>query len=248
MRTLLLCSLFAFFNLTGLSAQDFVVDEKKKIITIFYDLEPGKEYEVSIKAVLNNNFIELEHVTGDVGLVKGGSDKKAYWAFTKQVKSLDGELSFGITAVPIESAKPPVDIPTPTITTTNDCKIPGWQWGAAAGVVVVGGGLVYQGISLESQSQDLYTIYETELDPNSSVYYEKSREDHFNEANTKHQNATYLMVGGGVVLAGGGAYVVSKMIQTKKNCGNQPVGKIRVEPLWKSDEFGNTNVGISIIF
>jgi hypothetical protein len=92
------------------------------------------------------------------------------------------------------------------------------------GAGATGIALILAGLKLESDSKDLYDVYKNNLDPNSTVYNETSREQYYLDANSKHKKGTWLAAGGGTVIVAGGVIMVARLIQIKKynkDCGGK---------------------------
>ncbi len=86
-----------------------------------------------------------------------------------------------------------------------------------AGIMGVGAaGIVVSLFVLESDSADLYSTYETQRFSDDPVYSGTTREQVFDDAQSKHNTAVITGVVGGVVLAAGTYLLIRKMNKRKK--------------------------------
>jgi len=192
-----------------------VNDEPALLIT--FDLNQAKDvpyYNVTIEAIVNGQKVKVDNVDGDIGeYIKKGTNKKVTWKITRDVPSDDFTVEkIIVEAYPVggESSKSATkpDLPKPSIGLT-----------AGVGSIAASGlGLVILGLTQEGKASDDYEDYKNNRDPNSEFYQENSitRDELYDQANKKHKTAQILMAGGGAVVLGAGAMLVSRLIQRSK--------------------------------
>lgn len=208
----------SFAQITNVKTR--INDEQDKV-TITYDLarNPGITfYNIKLKITLDGEVVPATGLSGDLGpQVTAGLGKKVIWDVTKDLSEISGELL--------------VDVTTDSKPTSAPCRpinaVPAY---AGLGTVAASGlGLLIGGITLQNTSGELYDVYKNNLDPNSEVYNELSRDDHYAEANKKHKTGIGLMSGGGAVMAIGGAILLTRVIKIKKynrDCQRRSTGMI----------------------
>lgn len=126
------------------------------------------------------------------------------------------------------------------------------HYAGLGGVVLTGAGLVLLGSTNESDAKEQYDIYKNNLNENAAVYNDKSREDVYTEANSKHKKGTAMMVAGGVVLLGGGLLYISRIIKIKKY-NKRCAGEMGAAPDWElkpslSYTAGGPGLGLSFSY
>lgn len=187
------------------------VSQERDKVTVTYDLARKTgvtQYNVSIRITLDGEVINAEALSGDVGPnITPGYGKRITWDVLKDVSELYGSLQVEVTA----KSNAPDCIPMKTVPVYAGLSVVG-----ASGIA-----LLLSASKLESESQELYDVYKNNLDPNSPVFDETSREDYYQDANKKHKQAAWLSAGGITVLVAGGAIMVARLIQVNKynkNC------------------------------
>lgn len=209
----LILTIFAFVAMYNLSNAQITnvktrINDEQDKVTITYDLARDPKitfYNIKLKITLDGELVTATGLSGDLGgQVTAGLGKKVVWDVTKDLSEISGELK--------------VDVTTDSKPQNAPCRpinaVPAY---AGLGTVAASGlGLLIGGLSLENQSGELYDIYKTNLDPESAVYAELSRADHYAEANKKHKTGTALSAGGGAIMVIGGAILVTRLIKIKK--------------------------------
>lgn len=190
------------------------VSEDRDKVTITYDLARRagvNQYSVAIRVTLDGELVPAQALSGDVGPnITPGYGKRIVWDVLKDVSELYGALKVEVTAKSVG----PDCIPMKTIPV----------YAGLTGAGATGIALILAGLKLESDSKDLYDVYKNNLDPNSTVYNETSREQYYLDANSKHKKGTWLAAGGGTVIVAGGVLMVARLIQIKKynkDCGGK---------------------------
>ena len=213
---------------------DWNLDASQENILITYDLikegaGSNQYFQVSVKATLNDKPLNIASLIGDIGgYVKAGVGKRIVWAWASDVSEIEGNLKFTIVAVdPLSSnptpANPAVNPNAARTTPTAGRPVPPWAGiTGSGGLAVTGIGLGVAGLSQISNSRELYTVYETNLDPSAAVYSELSRDEHYTEANAQFKKGQWFSYGGLAILAAGGYLMVSRIVgynKLKKNAG-----------------------------
>ncbi len=214
MKTLLL---FLFlFCLPGLGAQDnpvtnvtVRVSEEQDMVTITYNLARNSRipfYTIAVNLSLDG--IPLPNpvgLTGDLGSqVTAGLGKRIVWNALQDVTSLAGELKIDVVSNTSVSADGPTScVPIKTLPV----------YAGIGGIAVTGLGLLVSGLSQQGEANTLYEVYSDNRNPTAAVYTSLSRDAHYEEANSKHKQGTWLSVGGGLTLAAGGASMVMRLLK-----------------------------------
>ncbi|MFZ2899971.1 MAG: hypothetical protein WA004_15195 [Saprospiraceae bacterium] len=229
------------------------IDEEK--ITFTYDLEPDGQYRYFNVCLCSvNPDIVPRNVVGVGRNLSTGKDKQIYWYYVNDGYTMDQLIGLDFDVIglnPLEKE--------PAVISGNTTNKPPVSVFAGLGTFVAGGGgLLVLGLTKENDAQELYTIYKDHLDPADSVYFDQPRDELYNEANSKHKAAQYLMAGGGAVVVTAGAMLVNRILAVKrinkfkKEASNQ-VNKcfcikpadIQVIPSYTYSGFG---VGVKITF
>jgi hypothetical protein len=210
----------------SLSAQNFVsnvnweIDDSEEKIIITYDLEKDGSYRylnVSLKVYIDNNEFSPKALSGDVGdYIRSGMGKKIIWDVFADVTELSGDLTIEIIAISPKVNTSTAD-PEPVNPQAIEIKrktVP--VYAGLGGVVALGGGLVVAGIGLESDSKEIYDVYKQFTDPNDSSFDELTRQEHYDEANSKHKNAQWMTYGGIAVIVTGGVILIKRIIDVNK--------------------------------
>jgi hypothetical protein len=220
------------------------VSEDRDKVTVTYDLarRPGSsQYNVVVRITLDGEVVEAPALSGDVGPnVTSGYGKRIVWDVLKDLSELSGSLKIEVTA----KSNAPDCVPIKTIPV----------YAGLSGAGAAGLALILSGLKLESDSKEIYDVYKNNLDPNASVFAQTSREEFYQDANSKHKKGTWLSVGGGTVIVVGGVIMVSRLIQINKynkNCGKkttdaQPLR--RLEPIFRTGGAEQISGGIVINF
>ncbi len=230
MKNFLLFTLTCLISSAGFSQKvanvDWNVDATQENIIISYDLiKEGSGtntfFQVSIKATLNDRPLNIISVSGDVGnYIKAGAGKRIVWAWASDVTEIEGNLKFVVQAVDPLATTGGQTISgntTPKTTTTNTRPVPPWAGiTGSGGAAVTGLALGITGLTQITNANELYSTYETNLDPTAAVYSETSREDLYTEANSKFKKGQYFAYGGGIVLAAGAYLMVSRIVGYNK--------------------------------
>ena len=235
MKRIFMFSFFVLFLMQSSLGQNLVsnvnwqLDDTEERILITYDLEKDGSYrylDVSVKVYIDNNELIPKALTGDVGTyIKAGNQKTIIWDVFKDVVELSGELTIEVIAL------------SPKISTTESTteakntpqvkinKVP--VYAGLGGVVTIGAGLIVAGIGQESDSKELYDIYEQNLDPLDVIYNELTRQEHYDNANSKHKTGQWMTYGGIAVIVTGGIILIKRFIDIKKW---EKMGNVSIEP------------------
>jgi len=89
------------------------------------------------------------------------------------------------------------------------------EWWFAAGGLLVGSGLFVWGQDFDTRSQALYDTYKSNTDQFDEIYAETSRDDLFDQANTKRGTAIGMKIGGTAVFLAG-AFFLGKRLSWQK--------------------------------
>lgn len=220
-----------------------VSDERDKV-TITYDLARKTgipTYNVAVKITLDGEVVSAQALSGDVGPnITPGYGKRITWDVLKDLSELYGSLQIEVTA----KTNAPDCVPIKTIPV----------YAGLGGAAAAGFALILTGLSLDNDHKPLYEIYENNTDPNAVVYNVMSREEHYQEANSKHKKGQLLAAGGAAVLVGGGVIMVSRLIQIKKynnKCAGKTTDaspKLNWHPIVKVDGSTSVSAGIAVSF
>ncbi len=228
----------------GVSNVKIQVSEERDKATITYDLaRSGRAaaYNVTVKILLDGEQINAVGLSGDLGQnITPGFGKRIVWDIVKDI-ILDNpqELKVEVTGVGVA----PPCIPMKTVPV----------YAGLAGAGATGVGLLLAGLGAESNSKELYDVYKTNLDPNDAVYDEMTRDDHYAAANKKHKQGTWLMVGGGTILAAGGFIMITRLAQVNrynKDCASRGISgefkpQLQIEPAAVGDRYDN-GIGLTL--
>ncbi len=220
-----------------------VSDERDKV-TITYDLARKTgipTYNVAVKITLDGEVVSAQALSGDVGPnVTPGYGKRITWDVLKDLSELYGSLQIEVTA----KSNAPDCVPIKTIPVYAGL-------GGAAGA---GLALILTGLTLESDSKTFYEVYENSTNPNDAVYNELTREEHYEEANSKHKKGQWLTGGGAAVLVGGGVIMVTRLIQINKynkKCAGKTSDastKLNWQPIVNVGRSKSVSAGIAVNF
>jgi hypothetical protein len=221
------------------------VSEVRDKVTVTYDLarRPGvPSYTIVVRITLDGEVVSAQALSGDIGPnITPGYGKRIVWDVLKDLSELYGSLQIEVSA---KSATPDC-IPIKTVPV----------YAGLTGAGAAGLALILSGLKLESDSKELYDVYKINLNPNEAVFNELSREEHYQEANSKHKKGTWLSIGGGTVIVAGGVILVSRLIQIKKynkDCGGRTTDAFqqwKVRPLVGVGSSINTvSAGIAVNF
>lgn len=182
------------------------VSEDRDKVTVTYDLARRSgipNYNIAVKITLDGEVVAAQALSGDVGPnVTPGYGKRIVWDVIKDLSELYGTLKIEVTS----KTNAPDCIPMKTIPV----------YAGLSGVGASGAALLLSGLKIESDSKDLYKVYKDNLDPNAPVFSETTREQFYQDANSKHKKATWLSIGGGTVLVAGGVVMITRLIQISK--------------------------------
>lgn len=235
---ILLPSSGLFGQTNPISSVNIRVSEEQDMVTITYDLMRNSKipfYDIKVSLKLGgkeiNNPVGL---SGDLGpQVTAGLGKKILWDTRQDITALEGELKVDIlTTTGIEGS---VGAPCTPIKTVPVIA-------GLGGVAVTGLGLLVSGLGQLGNGNDLYDIYSKNTDPDNSVYASLTRDEHYQEANSKHKQGTWLTLAGGGILLAGGAVFINRLMKVNaynRDCANRGrVGynapKIRLDPVTSS--------------
>ncbi len=185
------------------------VSEEQDMVTITYNLARNSRipfYTIAVNLSLDGIPLATPAgLTGDLGSqVTAGLGKKIVWDALQDVTSLEGELKVDVVSRTTVSENGPAScVPIKTIPV----------YAGIGGVAVTGLGLLVSGLSQLSEANGLYEVYSSQQNPTDAVFGSLSRDEHYQEANSKHKQGTWLSVGGGLTLAAGGAAMVMRLLK-----------------------------------
>lgn len=186
------------------------IDDEK--VTFTFDMLPDGQYRyfnVCLKSF--NASITPKSTSGDLGKNKAaGGNKKVYWYYVNDGYTQDQITNLKMDVVAINPLEPR------NTASTNIKKAPiyaGFGGGSALGL-----GLLITGVTKNGDANEIYDIYKNNTSPNAQIYTElgQTREEVYEDANSKHKAAQYLTYGGGAVFAGAGAMLINRIIWMNK--------------------------------
>ena len=199
-----------FFSIFQISAQesiifnkDYVWSKDDKSVTIRFDLavyKPGSYYNISLIATLNSKIVKAITTIGDIGnYIESGEGKQIIWDITADigVLKLDDLLTVDVVAREVRSQ---AEI-------KSESK---WKKIASWGGIALGSGIAGYGLITELKAKDDYNTYRDNRYEISQVFIDQgmTRDELYEDANSRHKIAQTLMIGGGVVLVTGAAILV----------------------------------------
>jgi hypothetical protein len=209
------------------------VSDERDMVTISYDLARNSRlpfYNITVNLSLGGKTIASPAgLSGDLGSqVTAGLGKKIIWDTRQDITSLEGELKIDVltdSGTTVDGNMPCAPIKTIPVLA------------GLGGVAITGLGLMVSGLGQKGESTDLYDVYSSKTNPDDAVYTTFSRDEHYQDANSKHKNGSWLTLGGGAILAAGGAVLVSRLIKINtynKRCtqgltGNVPEPRLQLE-------------------
>lgn len=253
--------LACFISFSAVQAQivsnvNWDLDANQENIIITYNLNKqgnSNYFQVSVRATLNGAPLEVKTLSGDAGdYIRSGEGKRIIWNVVADVKEMQGDLK--ILVVAIDPLNPSANNTNPATNNTNtntqpttpstqkyETRVPVWAGVAGGGGIGAAGiALIVAGLSQESDSKELYEVYESNLDPTSSIYTELSRDEYYEEANSKHKKGQWMTYGGIAALAGGAYIIINRIIWNKKL--QQP--KVSLYPVIYNGDLAQVQTGI----
>ncbi len=101
-------------------------------------------------------------------------------------------------------------------------------------LLVLGGGSIGSSFIFNSKSDELYKVYENNLDPDNLVFNNLSRESHYQDANKWH-HISYITKYGGATIAGiGAALLIVKLIKKDSNSSGLQKANVYYDPFINS--------------
>ncbi|MBK8503365.1 MAG: hypothetical protein IPL46_14785 [Saprospiraceae bacterium] len=197
-----------FFLCQGQDVSNVItqVNEERNKVTITYDLarkSGSTTYNVGVRITLDNEVVNALALSGDTGPnISPGYGKRIIWDVLKDLSEISGNLQVTITAK--SNAADCIPIKTVPV------------YAGLTGAAGAGLALLLSGLKLESDSKPLYDTYKSNLNPSDPVFSEISREDYYQDANSKHKKGQWFTAAGAAVIAAGGVILVSRLIQIKK--------------------------------
>lgn len=237
---------------------DGIVDK----IIITYNLNKIDRYNYyDIQFIATDDNIELptETYEGDVeDTVEIGKQKKivwyAYYDLNTYSKLIDGVLEIEVIATPNEKDADPTQVVEEEKPVQMEQKPPEIPevikkkttplWIGLGGSVVAGATMIIIGSSKVSDGNDLYDIYETYTDENANVYDDKYRDEYYDEANKKFKTGRALQITGSVILVGGSAFFITKLIKAKEH--NKTA--FNITPIYNQEVFSMMPAGALATF
>ncbi len=183
------------------------VDDEK--VTFTFDVVPDGSFRyVNICLKSLSNSISPETVTGHVGKNKAaGNNLKLFWYYKNDGYTADDITNLQMDVIAINP------LATNQSSAGPDIK-PVPIYAGLGGLSALGGGLLIAGLGKESDAQDLYSQYEANRDPGGDFYQELglTRDELYEEANSKHKSAQWMTWGGAAVFAGAGAILINRIV------------------------------------
>jgi len=203
---LIISSLYSFAQVTNVT---WALSPNQDKITISYDLAAERFFDVYIEARLDEKVLKPLNISGDVGkYLKGGSGKQAVWDILRDNLELEGKLEIKVAAIDLLddiAGKQSGEKTEPVRIKTGG----GGKTSALIGLAL-GLGSVGYGLSLESKSKDLYSVYKSNRLESAPVFQNQSREDHYLDANRKHKSGLLFLSTGGVAVLYGVYQLIHK--------------------------------------
>ncbi len=175
---------------------------------IEYDLSSAKEFkslDVNVLVALNGNPVNVKNLSGDLKKVSPEPDRKIIWNLAADsIEVIDGILTVTLQVYPDQSKQ---------LSLFKDPKVVKISSGA---LLIVGTGSIVLGLTKEAQASKIYAIYEENKKEWYPIYENKSREEHYQEANEQHIKAQWLTYSGSALAIVGGTILVLKLKRSGK--------------------------------
>ena len=225
MKRKLLFLAFLIISLSRLYSQESIIFNKDyawskddKSVTVHFDLapyEPNTFYKVSLIATLNGKKVKVSSVKGDVGkYIESGENKRITWDITADL----GELkTTDVLTVDVVARK----VKTRALGKSSH-KLPKILAWSSIGIGALTAGY---GVYMEKQASDDFEIYKNN-EASSPIYAElgTTRDELYNDANSRHKTAQALMIAGGAaVLTGAAILIFKKSAPANENVSLVPV-------------------------
>ncbi|MDZ4710329.1 MAG: hypothetical protein SH818_18155 [Saprospiraceae bacterium] len=220
MKYSLTLSIFLIFQISLLSQDpaqlaisntQIKVSEHQDKVTITYDLARTKKipfYNIFLRITIDGEEIQAKGLSGDIGnTVYPGTERKVIWDALTDVSELSGELKIEVLTNTQVSAS--------EINAPSEVKIVP-AYAGLGGVVVTGGTLAFLGFKAFGDYKPLYSVYKLNTNPSSSIFNQLSREEYYDDANSKYKKGQYMLIAGVTILAAGGYMMISRIIKIKK--------------------------------
>lgn len=243
----LIILIFILSPLLFQAQEDIVTNVQKKIdninktYIITYDLNKIGDYNyyyIDIKGTdsIKNIPLIIKSISGDFGdTVKTGLNKKIVWEVGKDYKKGTMEPLFEIVAIPNPYGIDPKEkepVPVDTVKVTKE-KSNTLLWIGLGGSVIAGTTLFIVGTNMVSDGNEIYDTYATYTEPNKYPYNDdKTRNDYYDEANSKYKTGQILQITGAAIFAGGSAFFIYKLVQAKKKNGKGSNMGFYVTPIY----------------
>ncbi len=216
------------------------------MVTINYDLARNSRlpfYDIKVQISLGGKVIASPAgLSGDLGgQVTAGLGKKIIWDTRQDITSLEGELKVDVltnSGAGMNDGMPCAPIKTVPVLA------------GLGGVAVAGLGLMVSGLGQKGESNELYDVYSANTNPDAAVYTTLSRDEHYQDANSKHKNGTLLTLGGGAIIAAGGAVLISRLLKINaynKRCQGSPANAM-AEPRLRLETATSGGPGVAVVY
>ncbi|MDX2249396.1 MAG: hypothetical protein SF052_21615 [Bacteroidia bacterium] len=220
-------------------------DDSKVQIT--YDLPPnGSHRAFDVTLQTKNPSVRPRTVQGTGKGIFSGTNLVIDWYYTADGYSKADLTGLEIVVMAIDPLEEP-SMETPEKREVRTIS----PWAGLGAVAASGVGLLTTGVVSETNAQSDYEIYTTNLNPSAPIYTELglTRDDLYNEANSKHKRATALMIGGGVVIAAAGVILINRL-KVQKKIKNMQSSRLELSPVYQSVSTPNNasghNIGLNI--
>ncbi len=216
------------------------------MVTISYDLARNSRlpfYDIKVQLSLGGKIIaNPAGLSGDLGgQVTAGLGKKIIWDTRQDITSLEGELKVDVltnSGATVDGKMPCAPIKTVPVLA------------GLGGVGVAGLGLMVSGLGQKGESNDLYDIYRDKTNPDDAAYATLSRDEHYQDANSKHKSGTWLTIGGGAIIAAGGAVLISRLLKINaynKRC-QEGTGSVMAQPRLRLETATSGGPGVAVVY
>lgn len=216
------------------------------MVTISYDLARNSRlpfYNIKVQLSLGGKVIASPAgLSGDLGgQVTAGLGKKIIWDTRQDITSLEGELKVDV----LTDSGGAVDGKMPCAPIKTVPVLAG-----LGGVGIAGLGLMVSGLGQKGESNELYDVYREKTNPDDVAYATLSREEHYQDANSKHKSGTWLTIGGGAIIAAGGAVLISRLLKINaynKRC-QEGRGSALAKPRLKLETATAGGPGVALVY
>ena len=241
----LLLSGFASAQTNAISNVKIRVSSERDMVTITYDLARNSRisfYNITVDLTLGGNRITRPAgLSGDLGgQVTAGLGKKIIWDTRQDITVLEGKLEVEVLTTTSADALGAPCTPIKTIP----------AMAGLGGAMAAGAGLLLTGLGQKGESNDLYAVYAANTNPSATPYANLSRDEYYQEANSKHKSGAWLTAAGSGIILAGGAVFLTRLLKinayNKKCREGQPVSL--AQPRLRLEHTTAGGPGLGLIF